>query len=757
MSIFSDRSPLQYDEEYGHILEYMERFYADSVVLQQPFWSEASIDTRFEAGDQEVWNGIYGSLNVNRRRQFNFNRIRRIVNMVSGHQRNNRKSTVVIPVEDASQKTADQFTKAIMQQHRQDNTLQTISDAFHGACVTGMNFLHVWIDYRTDPVNGNIRVDNLPYNSIIVDPYFKKHDLSDCQNIWKRSYVTKREAISLLPDKEEDIMNLSPNALIDGKFNFMPENNFYSAKNLISYDEFYYRTYRTAKMIIDSVSGEVLEWSGDDKQLDKFLDDFPQMESIDQEIPTVRMSVVIGGQVMYDGPNPTGLDDFPFVPVLGYYNPHIAEFSSRVQGIVRGLRDAQFLYNRRKNIELDILESRVTSGWIFKEDALVNPKDIFMTQQGKGIALKKNAQMTDISPILPPEIPQSMAQLSAELGNEIQEIAGVSEELLGTATEDRAGILSMLRQSAGVTILQPLFDNLDFAQKRLGMLMIKIMQKNYTPAKIQKIIKEEPSEEFYNKAFGKYDAAVEEGLNTTTQRQMQFAQLLHLKEAGIPVPDDVLIETSTLQNKDKLIEAIQQENQRKQQMEQQQAESTMMEQRARSELAQARAQADRGLGEERISRVRQNESQAIENIFDAQEKDAQSKERRASALLEHIKALKEIEGIDIDHVERLSALAEQIRKDVEEEPTQEVPRVPEPAITDPESIGETVQDSPFLGEEDMQQGMQGLQEALGGLGGGQQESPQGGSMGMPQTSPLGGQDVSAVDDMETPPSTGLEG
>ena len=36
---------------------------------------------------------------------------------------------------------------------------------------------------------------------------------------------------------------------------------------------------------------------------------------------------------------------------------------------------------------------------------------------------------------------------------------------------------------------------------------------------------EEPAPQFYNKAFGKYDAAIEEGLNTTTQKQMRFAQL----------------------------------------------------------------------------------------------------------------------------------------------------------------------------------------------------------------------------------------
>ena len=94
---------------------------------------------------------------------------------------------------------------------------------------------------------------------------------------------------------------------------------------------------------------------------------------------------------MYDDINPLGIDSYPFVPVFAYYEPQMPYFNWRIQGVVRGLRDPQYLYNRRKVIELDILESQVNSGWIFKAEALVNPKDVFMSGQGRGLALKKEA------------------------------------------------------------------------------------------------------------------------------------------------------------------------------------------------------------------------------------------------------------------------------------------------------------------------------------------------------------------------------
>ena len=111
--LFPQLGPQYFDEKDRGILSRMEAFYAESVTINQSFWSEADTDTRFEAGDQTIFSDLYGNLPANRRRQFNFNRIRRVVNMITGHQRRNRKSTIVTPIENADNETADQFTKVL--------------------------------------------------------------------------------------------------------------------------------------------------------------------------------------------------------------------------------------------------------------------------------------------------------------------------------------------------------------------------------------------------------------------------------------------------------------------------------------------------------------------------------------------------------------------------------------------------------------------------------------------------------------------
>jgi len=649
-----------YNERHQGILSRMEAFYAESITINQSFWSEADTDTRFETGDQTLWSDLYGNLPANRGKQFNFNRIRRVINMVSGHQRRNRNSTIVTPVENGDAETADQFTKIMMWVNNQEGILETISESFHGALVTGMNLLQVWVDYRSDPVSGNIKVDNCSYNSFLIDPYFRKSDLSDCNALWKRSFLTKRECISLLPANSEEILGLSGSNSgtgRDGKFQFMPESYNYGYKNLLTYDEFYYKDYRNQKLLVDSQTGETMEWKSDNKEgLEAFLGEYPSITVIESEIPTVNLAIVVQGKVMYDGPNPIGTDKYPFVPVLGYYNPQSPYFPNRIQGMVRGLRDAQYLYNRRRIIELDILESQINSGWIYKENALVNPKDVFMYGQGRGLALKEDAQMTDVQQIVAPQVPPSMIQLSELLAKEIMEISGVNEELLGSAMDDKSGVLSMLRQGAGLTTLQTLFDQLDRSQKLLGEIILDIVQTNFTPGKVKRILSnEEPTDQFYNKAFGKYNCVVEQGLNTSTQKQMQFAQMLQLREAGVPITTEDLLEAATIQGKKKIIDNAKKQEEQQAQAQQAQMQSQMQLQQAQLEGLHAKAQADIGLYNERTSRVDENRAMAVERLHEANKDDE-------IALLNKVKALKELEEMDLGHLERLLGMAQMLKQ-----------------------------------------------------------------------------------------------
>jgi hypothetical protein len=417
------------DDKTRNIQKELDNVYAQSITLNQAFWSEADIDTRFKAGDQSLYNDLYGNMPSFRKRQFYFNRIRRVGNMITGWQRKNRKSTIVAPMEMSDDATAGQYSKAIFWAQKRASVDEMISRAFDsGAVTTGMSLISTSMSFNADPVSGDIDCHHVPYNSFLIDPYFKKQDLSDCNFIWRRHWLSKSQAKAMLPGRDEEIEKMTPHGNIDGRFQFQAEAYNYAMESLLPVDEYYSRDMRTQKVLIDLETQEAIEWNGDfdDPRIDQFIAQNPQIVIRETQVPTVKLAILINGKLMYEGPTSLGIDLYPFVPVLGYYEPEIPYFPYRVQGVVRGLRDAQFLYNRRKIIELDILESQVNSGWKYKLDALVDPNDVFLEGQGKGIALKQSAMMTDAEKIQPAAIPPSMIQLSEILGKEIQEISGVT-------------------------------------------------------------------------------------------------------------------------------------------------------------------------------------------------------------------------------------------------------------------------------------------------------------------------------------------
>jgi Rad3-related DNA helicase len=130
---------------------------------------------------------------------------------------------------------------------------------------------------------------------------------------------------------------------------------------------------------------------------------------------------------------------------------------------------------------------------------------------------------------------------------------------------------------------------------------------------------------------------------------MQFAQLLNLRELGVPVPAEILIESSTLQNKEQLINAIGQQEQQQAQMSQQQAQMQIELLKAQIEDLHARAVANQGLGHERASRIHENQALAVERraaaVKDLEEAD-----------FDKIKGIKELAGMDMDTLHRAAEI-----------------------------------------------------------------------------------------------------
>lgn len=552
------------------IAKYKEEVYRIAYPQNSSYWAQGRIDQRFKAGDQDLWNEMIGSSKYRSKYQFFFNFIRRQVNMVVGYYRQHRKSTIVTAQRQDAEIDADDMTQVMMHAYNKMKYYEIDAKCFEGAVTAGQDFIHLYKDTRYDQVSGDLAVDHVGFQNILVDPWYRKIDLSDCNYLWRRKWVSDEGISRIMPEDDIDKSILKKKGSRDGKFT-MQSQALGSMVEMMNYvDEFYYMSTRKAIMMTNIMNGDRQEWVGDMKEAEQIAMLNPWMRIDKQEIPTVKLCTSVNGIDVYEGENQLGIDRYPFAPYLCYHEPDISSYAWKTQGIVRGLRHAQYLYNRRKIIEFDILESQPNSGYIYKPTDLVNPKEVFKTGQGQGIALKKDADATSLNKIEPPAIPPSVIELSRSLSADMLQISGINEELLGAADDDKAGILSQLRQAAGLTTLQTIFDQADMTKQIFGEIFTEAVQKNYTTAKVSAILGHEPRPSFFDTNTLRFGVEVEEGIYSVTQRQMALRTAAYYREQlGIPIPDKFFIDNANLPKKQEILEDMEQEQ--KQAQEQQQA------------------------------------------------------------------------------------------------------------------------------------------------------------------------------------------
>jgi hypothetical protein len=648
------------DQGSKNLTQMMDNFYQAQYPGNSSLWMQGAIDKRFKVGDQSLYNTFYGlGNNTNQMTQkFFFNLIRRHINMICGFQRKNRKSTITMPSNDQDDQVADDYNKVLKWCDDRDGFQEYLSQSFEGACDTGMTLLHLYPDYTNDPISGDLFTDNVAYNNFLIDQYFRKQDLSDCNGIWRRRWLTKQGAKDMLPGYSSEIDKMRPGGMKDGRFPVQAELLNISVNDLFTYDEFYYRTSREGTLILDPKTGESVEWEQNESDpedlLDQTLTQQPWLITKKVQIPTVKMVLKLGDKVVYHGKNLLGIDTYPFVPTLCYHEPDVQSYSWRCMGVIRNLRDPQFLYNMRKVIELQILQSQINSGWIFPVDSVTDIKAFRQTGEGFLIPLKTGHLPQEIQRIEPAAIPESLLALSASLSEDITKISGVNEELLGAATDDKSGILSMLRQGAGLTTLQTIFDKLDYTQRLYGKIRLQAIRKNFSRGKIKNILGHDADERFFTSHAQKYAITVEEGNYSASQRQVELQQLLNFKELGIAISDKSILRAAFITNKKQVIQEMEEGQQQQAQAQQAQMQQDQAVNESKIEASQAKARSD-------LAREKELMASTYEKMAKVNELNSNAEYNRSKADLEMVKTLIELEDMDLANFKSNLELAEYIK------------------------------------------------------------------------------------------------
>ena len=106
-----------------------QQFYYDAWRTWGTYYNQAYRDLRAYAGDN--WTNLEKTkLERQNRMVLELNKIRRVVNLYSGYERENRTQTVAGPVEGSDDETADLFSDVMYYTYNKGNADYIISEAF---------------------------------------------------------------------------------------------------------------------------------------------------------------------------------------------------------------------------------------------------------------------------------------------------------------------------------------------------------------------------------------------------------------------------------------------------------------------------------------------------------------------------------------------------------------------------------------------------------------------------------------------------
>lgn len=593
--------------------------------------------------------------------------------MLTGRQRQRRKSIMYQAVDGMDPKATDQYTKLMTNVSMKEGIHEMFSKSCELATVAGLNLIQPYLDFTgDDPAQGQLKLKVWEYNSFMVDPYFRNPDMSDCQFVWCQEYISKKEAQARFPDKVNDIRPMAGTPQRYGSFYFLPENYNMSRNDLMVLSYVWYKWKKKKKRLYSNKRNQFFDFGGGEEQLEQILYHIEDMEEVTVEAPCWKVAVVLNDQMMFNGENPLwDGPECPFIPNFWNYDPHINQIELRSRSMIFPMRSPQFLFNYKVITNNDIASATINAGWKRKVGAVANEDNLKKAGQGWDVIINEGYEMTDVEKIIPSAVPESDLALAQQMSDLIFKTSGIDlENWSGQNDKQISSLTLLIKQDANLLPFQKYFDQWDYALKLVGERSLQIMLNNWNASKIELMIGEEPSPYFYSRIFAKYHTRVEESDLTPTQQNLQAQQMMDINSTfGREVfPPSMIIPKLNITGKSEIIPFLQQQEQQASAMQQEDfnvkhafehAKLQELASKAAANIARARedhsrSESNLGLYEERLSMIERNKALTLK------EKQAALRE-----LLESIQKFGEIETSYADN--KLKLEANEIDYDTERE------------------------------------------------------------------------------------------
>lgn len=592
-------------EELRERYKYASDHYAD--------WIEAATeDYRFELGEQWTEDELE-TLKSQSRPAMTFNRIKSLINLIGGYQRENTQRIKVSPEggEDLIfSEVCDRALKAVDKWSHFNYHLGYLWDE---GTIVGKSFIEASMDYSKDPIKGELQFSLDSYDMVLPDPVNKNYDLNRGEYVFKSVKLTRRQLKDLFPkrknliegfvadtddenenggglmlklgpdndydnDKDKAIAGYSREA--DDEENAEPE---FDEDTPFTLKEYWYKKFVKRYFCVDPDTKQPIKFEKKE-EAEAFIADKPGQQIIERTVPEIWVADYCCGYVLQDvissfEPHYSG---FPIFRFMADWAPSAKSEKLRVQGVTRALIDPQKEYNKSTSQNLHILNTQANSGWIGYEGDLSETGWQNLEKMGAkpGIVVKTKTKDALLREILPKAPNPGMLERRQAAAEEFKQISGFNPDLLGLQEGGTdSGRAISLRIKQGVMSLVRMFWNFRYTKEIIADFILQILPNIMDAEMLEKILGQKFMQSYASQDMPqglttghlqaymqmisdhKYHIEVSEQGQTATSRYETLMQVMELAKTGM-VPPTLAIDFMDMPNIEevkKKVEAYQQQ------------------------------------------------------------------------------------------------------------------------------------------------------------------------------------------------------
>lgn len=541
----------------------------------------------FYRGDQWDENDL-ARLEAEGRPALTINTVLPTINTVLGEQSTRRADVQFKPRRGGDSEVAHTLTRLYMQ-IADNNKLdwveqQVFSD---GLILDGRGYFDVRMDF-SDHVEGEVRITAKDPLDILIDPDAKDSNPESWNEVFETKWMTLDEIEELYGKKKAEALQfIAENGNGFGRdsieyeetrFGDLSSTDDYLGANVPGDDE--YRNVRALRVIerqhrrmhrvdcfVDPDTGDQRDvpesWS--EAKAKKFAKQY-NLSLISKVKRKVRWTVTCDQVVLHDDWSP--YHGFTIVPYFAYFR------RGRPFGMVRNLLSPQEQLNKIASQELHIVNTTANSGWVVESGSLVGMSADDLEEHGAetGLVLEYNRGSQPPSKIQPNQIPTGLDRISQKAALNIKAISGINDSMLGTDSAEVSGVAIQAKQNRGAIMIQVPLDNLRKTRQYLAERILELIQTFYTEQRIIMITDDsdpmQPREQMVinqmtpegqiinDLTLGEYDVVIATAPARDSFDEVQFAEALNLRQVGVAIPDDAIIEYSHLAKKGELAKRI---------------------------------------------------------------------------------------------------------------------------------------------------------------------------------------------------------